>query len=81
MISSPFGALTQKRSVPVVTIEPLKVVPEDIVYCSSDDDVERVKAGAEVATAREASNDTTSKTDSVAEKINFVFFIPDLPQV
>jgi hypothetical protein len=69
------GALTQKRTLPVVEIVPLNVVPAGITYCNWLDDAERVKVGTVVANAERAINDANSKAVNAVEISNLVFFI------
>jgi len=69
------GALTQKRTLPVVEIVPLNVVPAGITYCNWLDDAERVKVGTVVANAERAINDANSKAVNAAKISNLVFFI------
>ncbi len=71
----PFGALTKKRIVPVVEIEPLKLVPAGREYWICDDEEESVKVGTVVANAEETINNV-SKAANVAESSNLVFFMP-----
>lgn len=74
-IWAPLGALTQKRTVPVVEIEPLNVVPEGSMICDCADDEERVKAGTVVANAERAVNDIISSAVNTVHVSNLVFFI------
>jgi len=72
---APLGALTQKRTVPVVEIVPLNVVPAGITYCNWFEDAERVKLGSVTADAERAINDANSKAVNAVEISNLVFFI------
>jgi hypothetical protein len=73
-ISAFLGSLTQKRTLPVVEIVPLNVVPAGNLYCNWFEDAERVKVGSVMARAEEAINDANSKVASI-ELSNLVFFI------
>jgi hypothetical protein len=74
-ISVKLGSLTQKRTLPVVEIVPLNMVPWGNTYCNSFDDAERVKVGTVVADAEKTINDANNKAVNTADAINLVFFI------
>ena len=69
------GSLTQKRTLPVVEIVPLKVVSAGRVYCIWFADAESVKVGTVVADAEKAVKDANSRAVNAVKISNLVFFI------
>ena len=83
MIWAPLGALTQKRTVPVVEIEPLNVVPVGNIIGNCADDAERVIAGRVVADAKRAIKDIIRSAVIailVSILIFFIFPLDECPE-
>ena len=57
-IWAPLGVLTQKRTVPVVEIDPLKMAPVGNIMGNCADDAERVIVGRVVADAKRVMKDS-----------------------
>ena len=70
-----FGSFTQKRTLPVVEIVPLKVVPWGSTYRSCFDEKFRVNVGSVVANTEIDVTDINSRTASAAVGSILVFFI------
>ena len=74
-IWAPLGAFTQKRTVPVVEIEPLNVVPVGSVIGSCVDDEESVKVETVVANTECAIKGMISTANNTVNITNLIFFI------
>ncbi len=72
---APLGALTQKRTVPVVTIEPLNIVPVGSMNFSCVDENERMKVGTVTANAGKTIPETNSTAINAVQNNNVIFFI------
>ena len=75
-IWAPLGAVTQKRRVPEVEIEPLNVVPAGTAMCSCDNE-ETEKVGTVVADAENTiKGSVISIVNTVHVRISVFFIFP-----
>ena len=74
-IWAPLGALTQKRTVPVVEIDPLNKAPVGNIMGNCADDAERVIVGRVVADAKRAMKDIIIRVVIAILVSILIFFI------
>ena len=74
-IWAPFGSVTQKRTVPVVEIEPLNVVPVGNMTGSRPPDDERVKVEVVAAEAKRADKEIIISAVNAVHEYILVFSI------
>jgi hypothetical protein len=67
------GALTQKRTVPVVEIDPLNIVPLGNKMGNCVDDAERVIAGRVLAEAKRDTNENAKRV-IIAKLVSILIF-------